>query len=162
MALRMQEIYLRMTSISTGRPLLSGKNLAGIEMLPTADDNANVRVPDRHPHRFSHQYQCLEARDLQEGRLTVVTAMCTMTGTFLPACAKRQGASFSSVAPKPCKLPCHIPVPISPILPFPTASQSTLPHHFISPVRIKVNVHNYYPDYNADFCKDTILHSAEV
>lgn len=59
-----------MTSISTGRPLLNGKNptnLAGIEMLPTAEDTANCPLPDRHPHRSSHQHQSLQARDLQEG-----------------------------------------------------------------------------------------------
>lgn len=38
-----------------------------------------------------------------------------------------------------------------------------LPHHPISPVRIKVNVHNDNQDYNADFCKAKIIpHSGEI
>ena len=157
-----------------------------------AEDTVNCPALDRHLHRFSHQYQCLAARDLQEGRLTVVTAMCTTTSTLPLAHAETRlplmlggpgrstGASFSSLAPNPCKLPTEelagpLPHPHSPILTLPYSfsiytlipspscflfqliAVPILPHHSISPVRIKVNVHNYYQDYNADFFKDKII-----
>lgn len=165
-----------------------------------AEDTVNCPVLDRYPHWFSHQYQCLKARDLQEGCLTVVTATCTLTGTLPLVCAEMRlplmlggrrrstGASFSSVAPNPCKLQTEelagpLPHPHShqfsltlpysfsvyTLIPSPSCflfqliAVPIIPHHSISPVRIKVNVHNYYQDYNADFCKDKIiLRSGEV
>jgi len=62
-----------MTSISMGCPLLNGKkkkqntHLEGTEMLSMAKDTVNIPVLDGHPHRFPHQHQRLEARDLKEG-----------------------------------------------------------------------------------------------